>query len=111
MDIKKSLPPGLLCLTAFVFSYAQPGLQWQRSLGGSGQDVAWSIHPAPGGGYIAAGWSNSNDGDVSGNHGDYDFWLVRLDANGAVLWQKTLGGSMNDAATTGYYYIESSESK
>lgn len=100
MDIKKSLPPGLLCLTAFVFSYAQPGLQWQRSLGGSGQDVAWSIHPAPGSGYIAAGWSNSNDGDVSGNHGDYDFWLVRLDANGAVLWQKTLGGSMNDAATT-----------
>ena len=30
------------------------------------------------GGFIIAGSSNSNDGDVSGNHGNYDYWVVKL---------------------------------
>ncbi|MBX2925047.1 MAG: hypothetical protein KF746_22790 [Chitinophagaceae bacterium] len=72
------------------------GLQWQKSLGGSGTDVATSIQQANDGGYVVAGYTSSNNGDVSGNHGGSDFWVVKLDGDGALQWQKTLGGSTSD---------------
>ena len=41
----------------------------------------------------------SNDGDVSGHHGWlYDYWIVKLDTNGNIVWQKSLGGSDDDEA-------------
>ncbi len=69
---------------------------WERLLGGSGDDFGDNILPLPGGGYIAIGYTNSDDGDVSGNHGFYDAWLFRLDDAGNLLWQKCLGGSLHD---------------
>ena len=53
-------------------------LQWEKSLGGSGNDYENSAEQTTDGGYILAGVSNSSDGDVTGNHGDYDFWIVKL---------------------------------
>jgi len=44
------------------------------------------------------GFTISNDGDVSNNHGNYDYWLVQLDDNGNIIWQKCYGGSSNDRA-------------
>ena len=38
----------------------------------------------------------SNDGDVTGNHGNSDAWVVKLASNGNIQWQKTFGGSMED---------------
>jgi len=73
---------------------AYANITWERLLGGSGDDFGDSILPVPGGGYIAIGYTNSDDGDVSGNHGSYDAWLFRLDAAGNLLWQKCLGGSL-----------------
>jgi hypothetical protein len=73
-------------------------LQWQSALGGSSMDEAFSVQVAQDGGYLVAGHTLSNDGDVSGNHGDWDWWVVKLDATGALLWQKTLGGSKYDVA-------------
>ena len=78
--------------------YAQPYIQWQRSLGGSVDDRAYSIQQTTDGGYIIAGFSNSNDGDVTGNHGDYDYWIVKLNSTGAIEWQKSLGGTGIDWA-------------
>ncbi len=69
---------------------------WEKLLGGTGDDFGDNILPVPGGGYIAIGYTNSNDGDVSGNHGSYDAWLFRLDDAGTLLWQKCLGGSLYD---------------
>lgn len=54
-------------------------LQWQKSLGGSGKDQARSVQQTTDGGYVIAGGSRSNNGDVTGNHGDYDFWIVKLE--------------------------------
>jgi len=54
-------------------------LQWQKCLGGSSLDEAHSIQQTDDGGYIVAGQTHSDDGDVSGNHGDSDFWVVKLD--------------------------------
>ncbi|MEX2350099.1 MAG: hypothetical protein WD554_04410, partial [Flavobacteriaceae bacterium] len=73
-------------------------LVWQKTLGGTGYDVAHSVQQTADGGYIVAGFSNSNDGDVSGNHGDFDYWIVKLDSNGSLIWQKSLGGTGDDRA-------------
>lgn len=67
-------------------------LEWQKSLGGSGIDIAFSIVQTLDGGYSVAGASNSNDGDVTGNHGGFDYWIVKLDEMGEIEWQKSLGG-------------------
>jgi hypothetical protein len=71
-------------------------IQWQKALGGSGQDVGASIQQTTDGGYIVAGASSSNDGDVSGNHGSGDCWVVKLSTSGTIQWQKSLGGSGQD---------------
>ena len=71
---------------------------WQKALGGSDDDQVYAVTAAPDGGYVVAGSTNSTDGDVSGNHGSYDFWVVKLDASGNKVWQKTLGGSRFDEA-------------
>ncbi|MCK9289987.1 MAG: T9SS type A sorting domain-containing protein [Bacteroidales bacterium] len=92
-----------LFLTVTLFSvtllYAQaPEIEWQKSLGGSYFDEARSIQQTSDGGYIVAGNSYSNDGDVSGNHGEWDYWIVKLNDTGNIQWQKCLGGSEFDIA-------------
>jgi hypothetical protein len=52
--------------------------QWEKSLGGSNSDYASSIQQTSDGGYIVAGSSYSSDGDVTGNHGGSDYWIVKL---------------------------------
>jgi hypothetical protein len=75
-------------------------IQWQKSIGGTWSDYATSIQQTNDGGYIVAGQSDSNDGDVSGNHGSGDYWLVKLTSIGIIEWQKTLGGTIGDYATS-----------
>lgn len=73
-------------------------LQWQKNLGGSNFDSANSIQQTTDGDYIVSGFTSSNDGDVIGNHGGNDFWILKLNAFGNVQWKKSLGGSENDYA-------------
>src|SRR5690349_15381819 len=70
-----------------------PSIEWAKCLGGSGVDWAQSIQQTADGGYIVAGWTKSNDSDVSGNHGAEDYWIVKLDTVGNLVWQKCLGGT------------------
>ncbi len=71
-------------------------IQWQQCFGGSVNDVFHSITPAMDGGYIVAGFTFSKDGDVKGNHGNNDIWLIKINENGQLQWQQCLGGSGND---------------
>ncbi len=72
-------------------------LQWQKTLGGSGEEYPLAISQAADEGYVISSYSTSNNGDVSGNHGGLDFWLVRINKTGsAVDWQKSFGGSGED---------------
>lgn len=48
------------------------------------------------GGCAIVGVSESEDGDVSGHHGVGDFWVVKLDQAGEIVWQKCLGGTALD---------------
>ena len=86
---------------AWVVKLSSNGaLQWQKSLGGSGEEIARSVQPTADGGYIVAGSANSNNGDVNGNRGGLDSWIVKLNNNGIVQWQKSLGGTANDFANS-----------
>jgi hypothetical protein len=67
--------------------------EWQKCLGGSDDEDPNSIFQTKDGGYIVGGKSCSIDGDVSGNHGDHDYWIVKLDVEGNIQWQKSFGGS------------------
>jgi hypothetical protein len=53
------------------------GVIWQKSYGGSAQDRFTQVVITADGGYIAAGFTLSNDGDVSGNNGGMDYWVVK----------------------------------
>lgn len=76
--------------------FAQPNIQWQTTLGGSLYDEARSVFQTSDGGYFIAGQTNSDDGDVDGNHGYQDFWTLKLDSLGTILWKKAYGGSGED---------------
>ena len=66
---------------------------WQKNYGGSGYDYCLSVDITSDGGYIMSGYSNSTDHDITFNHGDYDTWIVKTDADGNIIWQKSYGGS------------------
>jgi hypothetical protein len=73
-------------------------IQWERSFGGSGDDEGRSVQQTPDGGYVVAAYSNSTDGDITGNHGGYDYWVARLDSAGNIKWERSYGGSGDDEA-------------
>jgi len=75
-------------------------IQWQKSLGGTDVEFFKAIQQTDDRGYIVGGDSRSNDGDVIGNHGQYDYWVVKLDLNGNIKWQKSLGGADHESLTS-----------
>lgn len=77
---------------------AQGELEWQRTYGGTNSDQARSIVQTGTGDYLVAGMTHSTNGDVSGNQGLGDAWVLKLDAAGNILWQRTYGGTANDEA-------------
>ncbi len=83
-----------------TYSYAQPAIEWQKCLGGTFHDNAYSIQQTSDGGYVVASYTDSNNGDVAGNHGQYDYWVVKLDVTGNIQWQKCLGGTNADEASS-----------
>ncbi len=79
---------------AFIAKYnKQRQLEWTKTFGGTGDDFFNDIAQNIDGSYIAAGYSSSTDGNVSGNHGSYDVWVVKLSASGKIEWQKSYGGT------------------
>jgi hypothetical protein len=74
------------------------GIQWQICLGGSELDRGVDIQQTSDGGYAVLGYSRSIDGQVTGNHGSWDFWFVKLDEAGLVQWERSYGGSQTDSA-------------
>ena len=54
--------------------------------------MAQSIQQTSDGGYIVAGQTKSFGA------GNEDFWVLKLNSDGSVAWQKTYGGSADDFA-------------
>ena len=71
---------------------------WDKVYGGTGHDDCYSMDHAANGGFILGGLSNSG---ISGSKtqpswGLSDYWLVRTDDNGNMIWDKDLGGTDNE---------------
>ena len=66
----------------------------QHTYGGSNDDKSvefnksWNFNDG-----IITGYSKSNDGDLTTNHGNYDYWIFKIDANDDIVWQQSYGGS------------------
>ncbi len=80
-------------------------LLWQKSLGGSRNDVFTDAVALGDGDFICIGQTESDNGDVSGLHssvvdGEYvakpDLWAVRISSSGSVLWSRVFGGTAQE---------------
>lgn len=80
-------------------------IEWQQCYGGSDYDGALEILELEDG-YMFAGYAGSNDGNISGWHGDDDIWVVRLDFGGNIIWQKCLGGGLGENP---YYLLQTED--
>jgi hypothetical protein len=70
---------------------------WQNCFGGSGFEQFNTFKVTLQGDLILCGSTfNSNNGDVTGNNGLTDGWVVCANNMGVLLWQTCLGGSGND---------------
>ncbi|OYT13864.1 MAG: hypothetical protein B6I19_02865 [Bacteroidetes bacterium 4572_114] len=77
---------------------------WQRCLGGEGWDFAGSLHQTDDGGFMIFAETTSYGGDVSGNNSWSllnDIWMVKLSANGDLMWQVCFGGYGNERVYSG----------
>jgi hypothetical protein len=72
---------------------------WDRTYGGNVMDFFGSTISTSDGGYLLGGYTNSGQAydKTEPSRGEYDYWVVKVDANGNKLWDKTLGGSGYDA--------------
>lgn len=96
-----------IILLFFCFSmFAQPSISLQKTYGGSGHEYAWKTIPTNDGGYAFVGFSESNDGDVSGNHGGEDLWVGKISVTGIIQWSFLYGGTADDE---GYDIIQTSD--
>lgn len=62
-------------------------VDWQYTYGGAGRDASSAIRQTSDGGFVLAGYTESFGA------GDRDIWLLKLDLNGAVQWQRTYGNA------------------
>lgn len=69
---------------------------WQKTIGGSKHEQAWSVDVANDGSLVICG------GTTSFGAGKSDIWLIKLSSNGDIIWQKTYGGDENDAPPGDY---------
>jgi len=79
--------------------------EWQKTIGGSGQDKLQSILQTTDGGYLLAGSSSSEpvekkttttDEKTAKSYGNLDYWVVKIDSKGKIEWQETYGGLYSD---------------
>ena len=71
-------------------------LAWDKKYGGTKADVANTIEKLSDGSYLISGSSESIDINLTGNKGDADFWMIRIDDSGNITQQMNYGGNNDD---------------
>lgn len=72
---------------------------WDKSFGGEGRDILYSVLVLKSGNILLCGTSNSTKDSGTKktvHYGHLDYWVIMLDQSGAELWQKTYGGEGSD---------------
>ncbi|MFY7743689.1 MAG: T9SS type A sorting domain-containing protein [Flavobacterium sp.] len=85
----------IILLFTFSNCLAQPGIEWQKTIGGSNSDGLVKLILAQDG-YLLSGTSFSNisgDKTVNGFSNQPHNWIVKINLNSEILWQKAFGGS------------------
>ncbi len=72
---------------------AKANVEWRGYFGGTNNDRAHSVVRANDGGYVMAGFTESNDFDIANSRGSYDFWAVKVDDKGNMVWENSFGGT------------------
>lgn len=78
---------------------AQLEIEWQKTFGGRSDDFGKSITKTPDNCYLILCTTRSDNGDVSGNHGQNDLWVIKIDTLGQILSQRCYGGSLDDSGS------------
>ncbi len=73
-------------------------LEWQKFFGGTNNDRAYGLVTSSDGGYIMTGFSESDDTDISNTKGSYDFWVIKVDSGGTLVWEHSFGGTGIDVS-------------
>jgi len=94
--MKRSIAASIPFIAFSAMAQGPPVIAHARALGGTGTDFMTGVAPASDGGAMLSGFVISNNGDVSGNHGQNDGWLVHIGTSGQPVWQRCLGGNLND---------------
>ena len=68
-------------------------VEWRGYYGGTNNDRAHSVVRSDDGGYVMAGFTESDDFDINNSRGSYDFWAVKIDDDGDLVWQGSFGGT------------------
>lgn len=72
---------------------------WTACYGGTTTDVCRDMNQLANGDFVLAGYSNSNNGDLTNNYGGFDYWVLRVDdVTDSIVWQYNYGGSYDDRA-------------
>lgn len=81
---------------------ASPTKNWDKTIGGNLDDYGSCVEFTDDGGYILAGTSSSGvSGDkMSENKGGSDFWVIKINQSGNIVWEKSIGGSLGEAIET-----------
>src|SRR5205085_3511403 len=75
--------------------------QWDKRYGGTLNDALASVVSTSDGGYLLAGTSNSRiSNDKSQNSFTRDYWILKVNNNGAKQWDKTYGNIVTDDELT-----------
>ena len=77
-------------------------LLWQKSFGGSEIDEARAITNSGDGNFIIVGDTRSMDGNISENKGGADLLVIKINPEGDLIWEKTIGGSSFDVGRAVY---------
>ncbi len=67
-------------------------MEWEQNYGGAGSELFRVVKEVNDGGFLLGGYSGSEDFDVDQNYGNYDYWVVKIDALGNIEWEQNYGG-------------------
>ena len=71
---------------------------WEKNFGGSEIDEAYGITKTADNNFVIVGDTRSTDKNVSQNNGGADIWMIKIDSNGNLIWEKSIGANGFDAA-------------
>lgn len=72
--------------------------EWSNFFGGNFSETPQDVIETDTGDFIIVGLSDSNDVDITNNKGTYDFWIIKINNKGELVWEKSFGGSQIDEA-------------